>query len=157
MSKWIPALVGAIRSGGIAKSGLLKYGQKALDPVLEQLHNPDPLMRSGALSFGVTLLLKESDAAARVRIGGLIQSGLQDHECVVRRAAVRSIERLDDRKSYVPTLVDLSEQDLVNIPESGMADGYPVRQEANRVLCMIANHEWPHQDARVSGGQVSPH
>lgn len=101
----IPALVGAIPTGGIATGGLLKYGRKALEPVLEQLHNPDPLMRSEALSFGVTTLLKESDAAARARIGELIQSGLQDHEFVVRMAAVQSIERLDDRESYVPSLM----------------------------------------------------
>lgn len=110
-------------------------------------------MRSEALSFGVTMLLKESDAAARARIGELIQSGLQDHEFVVRMAAIRSIERLDDRESYVPTLDDLSEHDPVNIPESGIADDYPVRQEAKRALRMIANHEWPHKGAGLSGGQ----
>ncbi len=140
----------------MATGALMKYGRKALDPVLEQLNNPDPLMRSEALSVGVTMLLKESDAAARAQINELIQSGLQDHEFVVRMAAVHSVERIYDRESFVSTLLDLAEHDPLNIPESGITDDYPVRQEAKRALHMIANHEWPRKDGGLSGDQTSP-
>jgi len=154
----IPALVGAIPTGGMAQGGLLKYGQKALNPVLEQLSNPDPLMRSEALAFGVTILLKENDPAARARITELVQSGLRDQEFLVRMAAIRSIERIDDRDSFVPELRELAEHDPLNIPESGAADDYPVRREAIRALHMIANHEWRGKDAGPSSnsGDVVP-
>jgi len=154
----IPALVGAIPTGGMAQEGLLKYGQKALNPVLEQLSNPDSLMRSQALAFGVTILLKENDPAARARINELIQPGLRDQEFLVRMAAIRSIERIDDREPFVPVLRELAEHDPLNIPETGAADDYPVRREAKRALHMIANHEWHRKDAGPSSnsGDVVP-
>ena len=160
----IPALVGAIATGGMAERGLLKYGEKALGPVLNQLNSPDPLMRSEALSMSVTLLLRQNDAPSHAKILALIGSALQDQEFVSRMAAIQNIERLDDadRVSFVPRLKELAEHDPVILPgkpDDGGDGGkfYPLRQNARRSLRMIANHERPQVDKGLSSDQVSPH
>ena len=160
----VPALVGAITTGGMAERGLLKYGQKALGPVLNQLNSPDPLMRSEALSMSVTLLLRQNDSASHAKIIALIGSALQDQEFVSRMAAIQSIERLDDadRISFVPTLKELAEHDPVNLPgkpDDGGDGGkfYPLRQHARRLLRMIANQEHPLVDKGLSSDQTSLH
>jgi len=75
--------------GGMAKRGLLKYGAKALGPVLEQLNNPDPFVRSAALRRGIHIL--RNVPASHLRIEDIIRSSLKDSDLVVRSSAVQEI------------------------------------------------------------------
>jgi hypothetical protein len=142
----IPALVGAMTTGGMAQRGLLKYGDKALEPVLEQLKNPDGLVRATALGMSITLLDKRNDRTSHARIRELIRSSLTDPTPVVRRHAVKEIDCLDDRQNFVPTLEQIAKTDPAELP--GKADDggdgaefYPVRSDARRVLRDIQNNE----------------
>jgi HEAT repeat protein len=144
----VPALAGAIATGGLAEQGLLKYGQKALEPLLDQfLNSSDPMIRSESLATAVTLLLRENDPASHGKISELIQAGLQDKEFLLRMAAIQAIERLDDGGfSFVSELRDLSEHDPVRIQGQGTdgGDDYPVRREAKRALQKITKQGQPH-------------
>ena len=142
----IPALVGAMTTGGIAQRGILKYGDKALEPVLEQLKNPDGLVRATALGLSFSLLKRQNDPASLKRVTDLVRSSLTDPDTVVRRRAVREIDCLADRQEYVPTLEKIAKTD----PEKRLGkaldggDGeefYPVRYDARRVLRDIQNNK----------------
>jgi HEAT repeat protein len=149
----IPSLVGAITTGGLAEQGLLKYGRKAIEPLLVQLRTgTSPTVRSESLATVVTLLLRENDADSHSQIVGLIQSGLQDKEFLVRMAAIQAIERLEDGNSFVPKLRLLAEHDPLRIDGQGEggADDYPVRREADRVLQKILKTGQPHGENDVS-------
>lgn len=142
----IPALVGAMTTGGMAQRGLLKYGDRALEPVLAQLKNPDPLVRSVAVSAGVHILRKHDDPASRVRIRDIIQSSLKDSNLVVRGSAVQEIECIDERVEFVPLLEKLAVTDPAKLPGRALDGGdgeefYPVRYDARRVLRDIQNNK----------------
>ncbi len=64
----IPALVGAMATGGMAQQAIFQYGDKALAPVLEQLKSSDPLAQSQALRMSFALLAKRGDPAALAQI-----------------------------------------------------------------------------------------
>ncbi|HKM47307.1 MAG TPA: HEAT repeat domain-containing protein [Terriglobales bacterium] len=142
----IPALAGAVTTGGMAQRGLLKYGDKALDPLLKQLRSPDGLVRASALGMAITVLEGHNDPEAHNRVRELLQALLADPESVVRRKAVWEIDCLDDRQDFVPILEKIAKTD----PEkrSGKADDggdgdafYPVRYDARRVLHHIQNNK----------------
>jgi len=142
----IPALVGAMTTGGIAERGLLKYGDEALPPVLDELKNPDPLVRAEALGMSITLLERRGDTTSRTRIRELIRSSLTDPDSVVRGHAVKEIDCLDDRKDFLPMLEKIAKTDPENYPgtEDDGVDGdkfYPVRVDARRVLRDIQNNK----------------
>ena len=144
----IPALVGAMTTGGMAVGGLLKYGQKSLGPVLEKLGDPNPLVRSEAINTAVTILLMKDDAAAHARILALIQPALKDNEFLIRSSAIFAIERLKDREQFMPALEELAQHDPFKLP--GKADDggelYPIRLQAKRLLDEIAKHGPPVTD-----------
>lgn len=142
----IPALTGAITTGGMAQRGLLEYGDKALVPLVEKLKSSDALVRASALGMTVALLHKHDDAASHARIRELLRSSLGDSGSVVRRKAVWEIDCLDDRQDFVPILQKLAKTDPLKLP--GKADDggdgdefYPVRFDARRVLRHIQNNE----------------
>ena len=141
----IPALVGAMTTGGMATGGLLKYGQKALDPVLEKLDDPNPMVRSDAIDTAVVILLMKNDAASHARILALVKPALKDGEFLIRSSALFAIERLSDREQFVPALEELAQNDPFKLP--GKADDggelYPIRLQAKRLLDEIAKHEPP--------------
>jgi hypothetical protein len=143
----IPALVGAMTTGGMAERGVLKYGDRALEPVLEQLKNPNELVRATALSMSITLLEARSDMASRMRIRELIRSSLMDPASVVRGHAVKEIDCLSDRQNFVPILEKLAKADPENYPGKEDDDGvdgdkfFPVRVDARRVLRDIQNNK----------------
>jgi len=135
----IPALVGAMTTGGMAQRGLVKYGDKALGPVLEQLKNPDALVRASALGLSVTLLERSNDPKSRERAVEIIRQGLADSASVVRGHAVREIDCLDQRQEFVPILKRIAitdpEKILGKASDGGDGDGfYPVRYDARQVL-----------------------
>ena len=142
----IGPLAGAIETGGVAEQGLVKYGRKALDPLLRQLRSSsNPMLRSESLAMSVTLLLSEPDGSSRGRLTGIIESGLQDREFLVRMAAIQSIERINDGTPFVPQLQNLMENDPVKIEarDRGGNENYPVRREADRALQKIIKQEGP--------------
>jgi hypothetical protein len=142
----IPALTGAITTGGMAQRGLLEYGDKALVPVVEKLKSPDALVRASALGMAIALLQKHDDAASHTRIRELLRSSLGDSGSVVRRKAVWEIDCLDDRQDFVPILEKIAKTDPLKLPgkadDGGDGDDfYPVRFDARRVLRHIQNNE----------------
>jgi len=142
----IPALVEAMTTSSMATNGLLKYGDKALGPVLDQLQNPNELVRSVALGMSITLLERRGDTASHTRIRELIRLSLADTTSVVRSSAVQGIDCLDDRQDFVPMLEKIAKTDPENYPgtEDDGVDGdkfYPVRVDARRVLRDIQNNK----------------
>ena len=118
----IPALVGAITTGGMAQRGLLQYGDKALVPVLDQLKNPDAV-RATALGMGIKLLEKHNDLASHVHITDLILSSLRDSDGVVRGHAVREIDCLADREDFLSALQQIAKADPDKLPGKALDGG----------------------------------
>ena len=153
----IPALLGAITTGGMAQRGVARFGDKAFDPLLKKTEDPDPVVRMSVL-FTVRYMLRMGgikSPASQVRIRDIVRSSLDDADSSVRSSAMSVIEYLDNREEFVPALEKLAERDPVKLPgtpDDGGDGGqfYPVRQDARRLLRKIANHELP-----VTGKGVS--
>jgi len=135
----IPALVGAMPWASDATGGLLRFGNKALGPVLDQLKSRNALLRTSAMSMTIDLLEGRNDSASRTRIREMLRSALTDPDAVVRGHAVKEIGCLDDRQDFVPILEKLAKTDPTHY--RGRADDgvdgdqfYPVRVDARRVL-----------------------
>jgi hypothetical protein len=142
----IQALAGAMTTGGMAQGGVLKYGDKAFAPVLEQLKSSDALVRSSALDMSFALLEKRGGPAAQAQIKELILAYIKDPGSVVRRSAVQEIGCLEDRQDFVPLLKEIAKSDPLKFPgkplDGGDTDGfYPVRADARQVLRDIQNNE----------------
>lgn len=142
----IPALVGAMATGGMAQQAIFQHGDKALAPVLEQLKSSDPLAQSSALRMSFALLAKRGDPAALAQIRELILAYVKAPSEPSRRIAVQEIDCLDDRQNFVPLLTEISKTDPEKRPgkalDGGDTDGfYPVRYDARRVLRDIQNNE----------------
>ncbi len=138
----IPALVGAMTTGGVAAGGLLKFGEKALRPVLNELNNPNPLVRSTAVSTAITILRTKNDPASQVQILTLIRMAIRDPEYVLRSSALYAIENLSDEQQFVPALKalmpalqDMSQHDPYL---SSFTAHYPLRERATKLLEKIA-------------------
>jgi HEAT repeat protein len=130
----IPGLAGAIDTGQMAMRALMRYGDKALGPVLEKLQNPDPVIRSQALTIALALLESKQDKAARSQMRNLVEISLNDKDPTVRGTAVRRIACLDDRQDFVPRLEGIAKVDPDRtIFENGDVT-YPVRSGAKEVL-----------------------
>jgi HEAT repeat protein len=140
----IPALAGCPES--TATEGLLKYGDKALDPLIGELKSPNALVRANALSTIISFWGGHSDSALRTRIRQFIRYALIDPNSGVRSNAVNEIACLDDRKDFVPALQKLAGTDPEHYrgQEDDGVDGdqfYPVRLYARRALREIQNDE----------------
>jgi len=99
----------------MATRGILKYGQKALGPVLSQLNNPHPEVRSSALTTGIVILKMKNDAASRLQILSMIRVALNDPEYLPRASALDAIA-LDDRAQFVPALRKTVRSDPAIVP-----------------------------------------
>ncbi len=142
----IPALAGAITTGGMAQRGLLKYGDKALEPMLEQFKSSDALVRASALGMATAILEEKNDSASHALVLSLLRSSLHDPGPVVRTEAVLEIDCLADRSKFVPVLQEIAKTDPDKLP--GRADDggdggqfYPVRADARRALRHIQNNQ----------------
>ncbi len=131
----IPALVGAMTAGGGSCKGLLSYGQKALGPVLSELSNPNPLVRSSAVSIGIIILRMKNDAASHAQILSMIRTTLNDPEYLVRSSALSAIEDLNDRAQFARSLQEIGEHDPFIVPGE---TNYPLRTRARKLLQEIA-------------------
>lgn len=142
----IPALVGAMTTGGMAQRGVLKYGDKALTSVMEQLKSSDALVRASALGMTTGILEQKKDAASHALVISLIQSSLKDPGAVVRSQAVQEIDCLDERKDFISILQEIAKTDPLRLPGKALDGGdggqfYPVRADARQVLRHIKNNE----------------
>lgn len=142
----IPALVGAMATGGMAQQAIFQYGDKALAPVLEQLKSSDPLAQASALRMSFALLAKRGDPAALAQIRELILAYVKAPSGATRRIAVQEIDCLEDRQDFVPLLKEIAKTDPQKFPGKALdgedSDGfYPVRADARRVLRHIQNNK----------------
>jgi len=142
----IPALVGAMTTGGIATRGLLYFGDKALDPITEQLKSPNTLVRSSALALSISLLEDRKDPASHKRAMDLIRLYLNDSDAVVRNEAVRDVECVGERREFVSALEQIAKTDSFKLPGKALDGGdgeefYPVRYSARRVLRDIKDNK----------------
>lgn len=136
----VPALLGAIRTGGMATRGLAALGPKALGPVLDQLKDDNPTVRSSALRVVRKMFelhkLDDSNIDARRALHGM----LEDPDHSVRAAAVSAVGELQNKQEFIPALKRLAKEDPAK--SSGNAGGeavYPVRREAQKVLKKAEN------------------
>jgi hypothetical protein len=137
----IPALVGALGTGGLATGGVVKYGQNALGPVLREFRNPNPLVHSAAVGTAITILRMKNDAAAHAQILEIIRTAITDPEFMVRSAALYKVEDLTDREQFLPALREMAQHDPFTIPvETPGETSYPLRIRAKKLLEKIANH-----------------
>jgi hypothetical protein len=147
----IPALVGAMPYGSDATGALLRFGNKAVGPILDQLKSRNALLRISALRMAISMEGR-NESVSPPRIRGMLQSALAAPVAVVRSAAVNEIACLDDRQDFVPVLEKLAKTDPVHYKgrEDDGVDGdqfYPVRFDARRALREIQNNEpcfWRH-------------
>jgi len=143
----IPALVGAVTTGGMAMRAVAEFGQKALGPVLDLLNDASPLVRLSALHTIRHMLGNGSlnDLPSQLRTKAALRESLKDKESVVRRSAIYAIEYLDDRQEFLPILRDLAETDPGKRPGQAGEGGefYPVRVQAKELIRKIENHVPP--------------
>ncbi len=147
----IPALIGAMPYASDATGALLRFGNKALGPILEQLKSRNALLRISALEMAITME-GQNELVSPARIREMLRSALNDPDSGVRGHAVNEIACLDDRQDFVPILEKVAKTDPVHYKgrEDDGVDGdqfYPVRFDARRALRQIKNHEpcvWRH-------------
>jgi hypothetical protein len=140
----IPALVGAMTMGDAVTTALLRFGEKALGPVVEQLKNRNPWLRMSALNMSIKLLEARNDPASRIRTKGLIESSLTDPSSIVRENAIEQIICRDDRQDFLPILERIAKTDPLKLSGKALDGGdgeefYPVRSHARQALRAIQN------------------
>ena len=142
----IPALVGAMPYASDATGALLRFGDKAIGPILDQLKSRNALLRTSALSMAISIMGGQNKSGSGPRIREMLRSALTDPAAVVRSNAVNEIACLDDRRDFVPVLEKLAKTDPVHY--KGRADDgvdgdqfYPVRFDARRALREIQSNQ----------------
>ncbi len=141
----IQALVGAMPYASNAAGALLRFGDKAVGPILDQLKSRNALLRISALEMAITMQ-GQDERVSPARIREMLRSALSDPDGVVRGHAVEEIACLDDRKDFVPILEKLAKSDPMHWKgrEDDGVDGdefYPVRLYARRALREIKGNE----------------
>ena len=141
----IPALVGAMPYASDATGALLRFGDKAVSPILGQLKSRNALLRTSALSMAISMEGR-NESVSPPRIREMLRFALADPVAVVRSNAVNEIACLDDRQDFVPVLEKLSKTDPVHWKgrEDDGVDGdqfYPVRFDARRALREIQTNQ----------------
>jgi hypothetical protein len=160
----IPALLGAANTGGIATRGVARFGERALNPTLEQVRDPNADLAEGAVWVIRDILEFRlvSDPESHLRIKNALRSALGSQEFGLRGSAMGAIEYLDDREEFVPMLKEVAEHDPVKLagqrPDDGGDNGefYPARFDARRLLRKIANHEPPVVDKGLPPEEYLP-
>jgi hypothetical protein len=142
----IPVLVGAMTTGGMASERLLAYGDKALQPVLAQLDNPDIMMRTTAVELSTMMLQRKGDPASNTRAKNILRAALTDRSSTVRSAAISQIKCLVGREEFLPALEQIAKSDPTKLSGKALDGGdgdefYPVRYDARRAIRAIQSRE----------------
>lgn len=141
----MPSLVGAMPYSSDATGALLRFGEKAIGPILEQLKSRNALLRISALEMAITME-GQNELVSPARIREMLRFALNDPNSGVRGHAVEEIPCLEDREDFIPALEKLAKTDPVHYKGRG-GDGvdgdqfYPVRFNARRALREIQNNE----------------
>ena len=135
----IPALIGAMTTGGMATEGLMKYGPKALRPVLSELNSSNSLVRVSAFMTAFKILKGTSDGASHVQMLSLIHTAITDADGLMRETALWAIENLatGDQGQFVPVLQEMAERDPFILPGQ---THYRLRDRAKKLLDKITTH-----------------
>ena len=140
----IPALIGAVSSGGMASRAIAGYGDKAVRPLLElcSTRSEDTLDRASALLTILRMLQMQIPISetSQTEIKSVLRIALKDPDYLVRYGAIRAIEYLKDRDDFVPALNELAEHDP---GEDIGKEHHSLRPIAEQLLQKIANHELP--------------
>lgn len=135
----IPALVGAMTTGGMATEGLIKYGPKALGPVLSELNGSNSMVRVSAFMTAFKILRGTNDGASHVQMLSLIHTAITDADGPMRETALWAIELLatGDQGQFVPVLQEMAERDPFILTSQ---THYRLRDKAKKLLDKLANH-----------------
>lgn len=103
----IPTLLGAMPYASDATGALMRFGDKAVGPIVGQLKSRNALLRASALEMAITMEGRnESVTPARIR--EMLRSALPDPVSSVRSHAVNEVACLDDRQDFIPILEKLA-------------------------------------------------
>ncbi len=136
----INAMLGAITTGDMAMRTLAELAPSSLKPVLLQLKDEEPLVRSSALDV-LRLMIsgphkeKVSKPASLAKIKRAFWRGASDPEDVVRVAAVAGLAALGDADA-MPLLQKIAESDPSFYPEQGRKRFW-VRRHAQEALAEL--------------------
>jgi len=142
----IPALLGAIDTGGMVTRSLASFGDVALPGVLQRVNDQETVVRMGAINtlaemLGKNPALFNSNPVETEQVKRALLSAAADNEPGVRMAAVGGLAALKD-PSVVSVIQKLAESDPVRLPgQAGEKDLYPVRLAAQRALASIASEK----------------
>jgi hypothetical protein len=138
----IPALIGALGTGDIARQHVLQFGQRALGPVLSAMRSsPDDFVRSGSVEVAVTILQGETDSEPQAQILEVLRFAIVNRRFSVRDTALYEIDHLLGDKQlapalreFVPRLQNMAQQDPFVLQERGGRNRYPLRHKAKSLL-----------------------
>lgn len=143
----IPALLGAIDTGGMVTRALASFGDAALPGILQRVNDQDTVVRMGAIITLAEMLEKNpalfsSNPVETEQVKRALLSAAADNESGVRTAAVGGLAALKD-PSVVSVIQQLAESDPAMLPGQafGGKDLYPVRLAAQRALASIAGEK----------------
>jgi hypothetical protein len=143
----IPALLGAIDTGGMVTRSLASFGDAALPGILQRVNDQDTLVRMGAINtlaemLGKNPALFNANPIETEQVKRALLSAAADNEPGVRMAAVGGLAALKD-PSVLSVIQKLAESDPARLP--GQADGgtdlYPVRLAAQRARVRIGSKQ----------------
>ena len=143
----IPALLGALDTGGMAQRGLARFGPTALPQVLSLLHDTgaNGTRRAGAVWVLHDMLTppyggKMIDPSVRARMDDELLSSATDADFAVRLAAVTALGDTGDPRA-IPVLRWLEANDPVRLTGEANNGGdlYPVRLAAERALLKLGH------------------
>ena len=137
----MPALLGAITTGGMVAQALVKLAPASVGPVLQKTLDPDPLVRMSALQvLGVMLAPPSKDKIKewRSKIKQAFLRGVEDQNAIVRSEGIFGLARLGD-EDVIPIIQRLAEHDPFFLPgqAAGGKDLYTVRLDARRALAEL--------------------
>lgn len=96
----VPALLGAVQTGGLATDGLASLGVAALPSVLAALNTADRGVRNGILRVLAKLATPRAqvslDAESTTQIRAALLLGLEDEDAFNRVAAIRGLVNFQD-------------------------------------------------------------
>jgi len=140
----IPALLGAVSSGGMAIRAIVRFGDKAVGPLLDLYNTPSKeLVDKSSALFTMQEMLEMQipiSEASETKIKNALRTALKDPDYLVRYSAIRAIEYLKDREDFVPALKELAEHDP---GENVGKEHHSLRPATEQLLQKIANHELP--------------
>jgi hypothetical protein len=136
----IQALIGAMDTGSIASDAIVKYGAKALGPVLARVNDGDYGLRWIAIHIAVQILQNENNPSSREQTVKLLNRAIADSNSFVRMNAVDEIGKMpaNDQRRFVAALQQIAQQDPFTVQDVNGVVHYTVRLHAKKILDQLA-------------------